>query len=320
MRRTLLLILGLLVSLTPVLQGQRGGGLPRRLAEPQTIYLAAEARVEFLKFTSAALGRPMGYSVYLPPSYRKEKEKEGSFPVIYFLHGMNNDETSWCVERYGNFPAAITELITSHKSPEFVMVHPRGESSFYTDSADGTQKFEEYIRVDLLQEVERRFRVSTASSGRAIVGTSMGGYGALKIAFKYPQLFAAVAAGSPIVLLGDNPMEQLRSSSSRFGERFGRILGRIYGNPFDQEHWRQNSLERLAGQSDLGGLQVLLLYGKQDRYNRLIPMEQGIRRLNAILQERQVQSRLEVFEAENHGWSLLFNRLESVIHFLTASF
>ena len=317
-RRTLLLFLGFLASLTPVLQGQRGGGLPRRLADPQTIFLASEARVEFREFTSAALGRPMGYSIYLPPGYQKEKER--SFPVIYFLHGMNNDETSWCVERYGNLPAAITELIISHKIPEFVMVHPRGENSFYTDSVDGTQKFEEYVRVDLLQEVERRFRVSNATTGRAIAGTSMGGYGALKIAFRPPQLFSAVVAGSPIVLLGDDPMEQLQSGSSRFGERFGRILGRIYGDPFDQEHWRKNSLERLAGESELGNLQVLLLYGKQDRYNRFFPMEKGIRRLNEILQEGQVGSRLEVFEAEEHGWSLLFNRLESVIQFLTASF
>ena len=317
------LVCGVLLFLPPFgtltsPQAAQRGGPPRRIPNPETILLAGGSRVEFREFSSQALGREIRYSIFVPPSYRRQPRRK--FPVIYFLHGMFNDDTSWCVDRYGNLPLAIERMVLEGKVPEFLMVHPQGENSFYTDLADGSQKFEEYIRRDLIEEVERSFRVRRRRSARAIGGTSMGGYGALKIAIKYPQLYASAAAGSPIVLLGNDPTVHWAESSSRRGRFFSELFANVFGDPIDREHWKNNSLGELARKAVVGDLRILLIYGTADRYNGLIPMEKGIRTLKKILSERGVAVQLEILENEPHGWNLVAGHLQETVEFLTRTF
>ncbi len=309
---------GLLLALhTGGLWGQRDGR-PRRLESPDTIQLPGGGQVQFHDFHSAALDRDMRYSVLVPPSYDKQPERK--YPVVYFLHGMFNDDTSWCVDRYGNLPPQIEKMMLDGEAPEFLMVHPQGENSFYTDSADGKQKFEEYIRKDVVEEVEKTWRTRTDRAGRSIGGTSMGGYGALKIAFKNPSMFASVVAGSPIVLLGDNPGASLAQPDSRPGQFFSGVFAQVYGNPFNVETWRGNSLEHLAKEADLGDLKIYMLYGTDDRYNGLIPMEKGVRELERILEARGASSRLDIIEGEGHGWSLVLDHIQDIVKALTQTY
>ena len=169
--------------------GQSGRG-SRRITSPETIYLDGGSRVEFREFTSTALGGNAHYSVFLPPRY--DQDSDHSFPVIYVLHGMNNDHTTWTSPRYGNIPLLVEDLLKGGDVAPFVMVHPYGENPFYTDYSDGTKKYEEFINQDLRTEIEARFRVKTDRSNRSLVGTSLGGYGALKLAMKNPELYSSV--------------------------------------------------------------------------------------------------------------------------------
>ncbi len=306
-----------LVSLGSWAEAQRRGGPPRRLADPDDIALPGGSRVEFKSFYSEAVGKQMSYSIFLPPSYQ---DSGRAYPVVYFLHGMFNDHTSWCVDRYGNQPPRIEQLMKDRQIAEFLMVHPHGESSFYTDSANGGQKYEEYVRKDLIQEVETHYRVKPGRQNRTIGGTSMGGYGALKLAFKYPDLFSAVLAGSPIILLGDDPLANLTANPSRSTEYFTQIFGHVYGNPFDREHWKRNSLLHLVPSARLDGLRIEMLYGTADRYNGLIPMEEGVRSLEQALEDRGAEASLQVFEGEGHGWSLIVEHLDQVVRFLSRGF
>jgi S-formylglutathione hydrolase FrmB len=57
---------------------------------------------------------------------------------------------------------------------------PKGDNSFYTNYLDGSKLYEDYIDQDLIQYIERSYRAKTGSKWRAIGGTSMGGFGALK--------------------------------------------------------------------------------------------------------------------------------------------
>lgn len=295
---------------------QREGGL-RRLESHEPIQLEGGSRVEFHSFHSRALGKTMAYSVLLPAGYDSSVRV---YPVIYFLHGMFNDHTSWCVTRYGNIPAAVERAIEEMRLPQFIMIHPAGDNGYYTDSADGRALYEKAFQQDLLREAEANFRISRDREGRAIGGTSMGGYGALKLAFKYPHMYGAVAASSPIVLTGKNPFRQLKwDGSDRRAQFFSGLIARVYGEPVDLKHWDNNRLDALAG-NDLMGLNVLMLYGTADRYNRMIPMEAGIRKLNALLEAKGVASDLRVYEGEAHGWSLVMEHLREILEFLTARF
>ena len=299
------------------LEAQRKGP-PRRLENPVDLTLPNKSRVEFRSFRSSALGMNADYSVLLPPSYDEESDRR--FPIVYFLHGLNNDHTSWATPRYGDLPARIDLLMSQGKLPHFVMVHPDGQNSLYTDSPDGTGNYETYIRNDLLRAIQGRYRVRTDAGGRAIGGVSMGAYGALKIAMKHSGLYASAAGVSPIVFLGEDPFEGLRSNPSRASTYFLRLVEKAFGDPMDQDYWKRNSLEELARSASLAGLNLYFSYGTADRYNRLFPLEHGIKSLARILDERGVSHQCMIFEGEPHGWELVAAHLEETLAFLTQTF
>src|SRR5437867_8621629 len=75
-------------------------GDERRRGDLSPIQLPGGSVVQFKSFSSACLGTDQPYSIFLPPSYSKDSAR--AYPVVYFLHGLNNDHTSWTMDRYGN--------------------------------------------------------------------------------------------------------------------------------------------------------------------------------------------------------------------------
>ena len=73
----------------------RGPG-DRRRAERNAIELASGARVEFSSFASQALKEDREFSIFLPPTYGKS---DRSYPVVYFLHGLNNDGVAFDIQQ-----------------------------------------------------------------------------------------------------------------------------------------------------------------------------------------------------------------------------
>ncbi len=125
---------------------------------------------------SPSLGSIRRYGVLLPSPYTPDKR----YPVLYLLHGHDGSYRDWYdrtdVERY----VEDTPLI---------VVFPDADNSWYVDSdADGDMKYERYMMQDLFGEIERRYAVDPKK--RAIAGLSMGGYGSLLYALKYPGRFA----------------------------------------------------------------------------------------------------------------------------------
>ena len=297
-------------------QQDRSPGERRRI-ERSPIELASGARVEFSAFPSAALKEDREFSVYLPPSYAK---KGGSYPVVYFLHGLNNDHTTWTVDRYGQIQDQVDKLIGEKKIPEILMVHPKGDNSFYTNYVDGSRNYEDFITTDLIQHVEKTYRAKAGGRWRAIGGTSMGGFGALKIAFKHKGLFSATAGHSPIVFLADPAqMSDQTKGSGRF-EWFTRMITPMFGNPVDVERWRANNPLDLAKTADLSGLRIYFDYGTADRYNQSIGLGQGLKALDTVLTERHVPHVFKEHPNEPHGWELVSLHLGESLPFLCESF
>jgi len=130
-------------------------------------------------FHSESLRRDMPYRVLLPRGYQFGTKR---FAVLYLLHGLYGDYTDWTTR---------TKLQQYTASLPLLIVMPDAGDSWYTNSATVPgDKFEDYIVKDLIPEIDARYRTRSLRSARAIAGLSMGGYGALKFALKYPQLFA----------------------------------------------------------------------------------------------------------------------------------
>src|SRR5262249_24093137 len=98
-------------------------------------------RVEYKVFPSKLLGRELRYGVYLPPSYSKSPDKK--YPVLYFLHGLFEDETRWSGR--GDTDQILDRLIGDGKIGEFIVAIPYGGTSFYTNMRDGSEKWEDVI-------------------------------------------------------------------------------------------------------------------------------------------------------------------------------
>jgi putative tributyrin esterase len=128
-------------------------------------------------FHSASLDRDMHYLVLLPQDYGNGS----SFPVLYLLHGLYGDYKNW---------GTRTGIEGYAKTMSFLIVMPDADNSWYTNSTSVPHdKFEDYITKDLISEIDAKYLTIREKRGRAIVGLSMGGYGAVKLAIRYPELF-----------------------------------------------------------------------------------------------------------------------------------
>ncbi|MCX7934114.1 MAG: esterase family protein [Planctomycetota bacterium] len=107
------------------------------------------------------------------------------YPVYYLLHGLSDNETVWTRQ---------TSLERYAAAYPFLIVMPDGGRSFYTDSPLGA--YETFIAQELVTWIDRQFRTRQERRYRAIGGLSMGGYGALRLAWRFPRRFGAIAAHS----------------------------------------------------------------------------------------------------------------------------
>lgn len=209
MNVALLLALAIIASLTRVLA-----------QSPSLVTPAVSApRVEFHTFESAAAKAKVSYHLYTPEIYHAEKERR--FPVLYWLHGSGGGlggiapVSAW-------FDAAIRE----GKIPPMLVLFPNGlAASMWCDSKDGAVPMETIVMKELLPHIDATFRTIATREGRIVEGFSMGGYGAARLGFKYPQLFGAVSilAGGPLDLdfagprAKGNPAERERILNGTFG-------------------------------------------------------------------------------------------------------
>jgi S-formylglutathione hydrolase FrmB len=319
-RFVLFLVLGssvILFGLNQLLKAQFND--ERRRTELTPITLPGGSTVEFKSFDSQTLGASERYSIFLPPSFSRNLSR--TYPVIYFLHGLNNDETSWTVDRYGNIQNALDQMIQSGKIPELIMVHPRGDSSFYCNYMDGSKRYEDLITQELITYMETHYRAGKGRENRAIAGTSMGGYGALKIAMKYPDLYSAVVGQSPILFPGSNPFElSEEAKASRFYAFFVNMLKPMFGDPVRQDFWDANNPLVLAKTRKLNGLSIYFDYGTDDRYIPMTHLDEGNKSLDRILTETHVDHVFKIHPGEPHGWALIAAHLDETLPFLCRTF
>jgi S-formylglutathione hydrolase FrmB len=291
----------------------------RRRSDLSPISLPGGSTIEFKSFDSQSLGAPERYSLFLPPSFSKNASR--TYPVVYFLHGLNNDETSWTVERYGHIQNSLEQMMISGKLPEFIMVHARGDNSFYCNYMDGTKRYEDLLTQELITYMETNYRAGKGRENRAIAGTSMGGYGALKIAMKYPDRYAAVAGQSPIIFPGVNPLsvsEEMKAS--RFYSFFVNMLKPIFGDPFQQDIWDANNPLTLAKSRKLAGLKIYFDYGTDDRYIQMTHLDEGCKALDRVLTDTNIPHTFKIRPGEPHGWALIAAHLEETLPFLSQTF
>ncbi len=262
-------------------------------------------RIEYAEFPSASLGRNVRYAVSLPPSYDKKSSQR--YPLVIFLHGLNNDERDWeshCIE------TKLEALRASSKVGDFIVAIPYGANSFYLNARDGT-RYEDAIVRDFLPFVDKTYRTTHTPRSRLIAGISMGGYGALLIAFKHPELFAGVAAHS--AALFDELPQPPKSAEDRGGRYRYELASKLFGSPPDPAFFQANNPLYLA-RTNAASIKRLKIYfdiGESDRYG----FERGNAQLSAVLKAAGVAHEYTLAPGA-HGWSFLVDRSEPAFVFV----
>jgi enterochelin esterase family protein len=229
---------------------------------------SAFGEIKTLTFASTAVGGDVRYLVDLPESYASS---ERSYPVVYVLHGLFESSAFW--ERRGLAPI-YHELVSKKEIPEAIVVVVDGGNSFFVNAPAG--RYEDLVVKDLLAHVESTYRVLRGREGRVLLGVSMGGYGALRIAFEHPEAFAAVATHSAMLLL------KVPAKEDGAGQWHMEAFHGVFGDPIDAFRWSAADPLELVKKADAARLPALSIdCGASDRFGLFAGNEELHRRLAA---------------------------------------
>jgi S-formylglutathione hydrolase FrmB len=139
----------------------------------------------------------------LPAGYKTNPTKR--YPVVYFLHGYTDDDAKFYgfTKHWMVLPPILDSVFSQDPAHEMIVVTPDAytlfEGSMYSNSVT-TGDWEDFVAKELVSYMDSHYRTLTQKESRGLCGHSMGGYGALRLGEKNPDVFSAVYLLSPCCL------------------------------------------------------------------------------------------------------------------------
>jgi len=263
--------------------------------------IAATGRIECNSLPSKILAHPVNYCMVLPPSYDTDKTRK--FPILYFFHGLGDNEQMFI---HGGAFNLAQDLWERGQIGEFLIATPNADATFDINSRDGKVRYEDFLVQEFLPGIESRYRVTPGRQNRGVAGVSMGGYGALHLAFRHPQLFSAVSAHSPAII---DKLPAFTAATPAGGMR-SRVLGGVFGSPPDPVFWDRNSPLTLARTTNLSGLKIYFDCGDEDDFG----FESGATALDKILDSRHIAHEAHIYPGR-HDWQYFAEHLPASLEF-----
>lgn len=251
---------------------------------------------------SKILARRVNYCVDLPANYASGQRR---YPVLYFLHGLFEDYRSW-QENGGK--AILEAALQQGRIGSFLMVLPdAGRKSFYVNSYDGHERYEDFLIQELVPAIDRKFRTIPSPGARGISGVSMGGYGSLHLAMRHPDVFGSVSAqGAALVSSIPNPLP----TEGKWAF-YQHVLTEAFGDPVNVAYWDANNPLTLAQHPEkFPDLKIYFDCGTQDRYG----FEHGAEDLDRVLNEHDFPHTFAL-RPGGHGWSYLHKYMHYALEF-----
>lgn len=165
-----------------------------------------------LSMKSEILKSERKYAVYLPPDY---ETSERSYPVLYLLHGMGDDQTGWV--QFGEVLRIADKAILDGSATPMIVIMPdanTGKVGYFND-IDGGWNYEDFFFKELMPFVEKKYRIKSDKRYRAIAGLSMGGGGSFVYAMHRPELFSSACPLSAYA--GPLSLDEFKQNVQRWG-------------------------------------------------------------------------------------------------------
>jgi S-formylglutathione hydrolase FrmB len=278
---------------------------PRAQANEQTP--APQGRAECRSAPSKLLGHPVAYCVILPPTYDAQKSQR--YPVLYFLHGLGGNAQT-LIDSGGL--DVVEDLWQQKQLGEFLIVTPDAGRSFYINSRDGRVPYEDFFIREFIPYIESHYRIRANRRDRGVSGVSMGGYGALRFAFRYPGLFGSVSAHSA-ALVEKSPAGGVSGSQ---GMGISRVLGSAFGSPFDPAFWqRESPFTIVRNGTRPAGLRIYFDCGTDDSFG----FNAGAQAFHDLLVSRKIPHEFHLYPG-THDWNYFATHLPASLEFHSRAF
>lgn len=261
--------------------------------------LTPKVTMRDVTFYSKALQRDMPYRIVMPLGDVANRK----LATVYLLHGGGGGFRDWT--NYSD--------VAKYAEYGLLLVMPEGDSSYYANAAERPQdRYEDYIVKDLIEDVESKFPAISRREGRAIVGVSMGGFGAINLALRHPEVYMFAGGLSAAVDVPSRPFSIKRLEQWR---RFRAIFG-----PWEGPAQKSNDPFLLVRSADAqNAAYFFLTCGEQE--GLLGPN----RWFASLLQARHFQYEYHTTRGE-HNWKQwnkwlpeLFRSLEEQDHFVSTN-
>jgi enterochelin esterase-like enzyme len=172
-----------------------------------------------LTMHSNILGITLLYSVFLPADYVEHPENR--YGVVYLLHGLGDNHQSWN-DKYLNICSAIEQMEAENGLPPMIYVMPQGFRSYYVNRYNGSYSYMDMFANELVSFIDRSYRSIPDRTKRAAVGYSMGGYGAMILPSKHPELFSVAV---PLSMSFRTNQQYITEPASGWDGQWGAIFG-----------------------------------------------------------------------------------------------
>lgn len=237
-------------------------------------------QLQVIEVKSDKMGRNISNLVVLPEEYFEDSTS--SFPVIYLLHGYSDNYMAW---------QNHVDLTKHANKFGFIIVCPDGQDSWYFDSPiDPTFQFETYITQELRNYIENNYRTINDREHRAITGLSMGGHGALWLAWRHPDIYAmcgSMSGGVDITTIKDH-------------YKIDKRLGKYAAN---EAVWKTHSVINLVPTLK-NDLFIIIDEGTSDIFIK------DNRNLHAALKERKIKHEYNE-RPGRHSWDFWLKSLQT---------
>jgi S-formylglutathione hydrolase FrmB len=265
--------------------------------------------IETQNIQSKTLSKNIAYTAYLPADYETSNR---TYPVVYLLHGYTDDNTGWL--QFGEINRYADKAIAEGTIPPMIIVMPNGGTSWYVNAYDGKESYEDFFVKEFMPTVEKTFRIKAEKKYRAVAGLSMGGYGTMIYALKYPELFAAAAPLSAAIYDDETAVT---TADARYEAVFGQLYGRgLKAKERLNKSWYDNSILKIVetkSADDLKKVRYWIDCGDDDFLTK------GNSLLHILLVDKKVPHEYRVRDG-GHSWTYWRTGILDALAFIGDSF
>lgn len=212
-----LLTLLWLLAAAPAACSDKGPSLPSTPGGPATFDRYSSTQMMF----SNTLAGEIRFAVYLPASYLAEQDRR--YPVVYLLHGYGDNHEAWN-DQWLHICDLIEQKEQAGEISEMIYVMPTGYNSYYSNRYDGSFDYMDMFVEELVPYIDRIYRTEANRSKRAVVGYSMGGFGAMILPTKHPELFSVSV---PLSMSFRTDEQYMAEPQNGWNEQWGKIFGGV---------------------------------------------------------------------------------------------